>query len=56
MLQQDKVLKKKKLAAQKKADREAKKAQVTVKTLASSVNKNSPGNVQKSRIYNSFFK
>ena len=36
----------------KKADKEAKKAQVTAKALPSQVNKNSPGGVQKSRIYN----
>lgn len=47
-----KCYKKRKFAAQKKADREAKKAQVTAKALASQVNKNPLGGVQKSRIYN----
>ena len=52
IVRQEKVLKKKELAAQKKADREAKKAQITSKVLLSQVNKNPPGGVQKSRMYN----
>ena len=52
IVRQKEVLKKKELAAQKKADREAKKAQVTAKAFSSRINKNLPGGVQKSRIYN----
>ncbi len=40
----------KELTVQNKVDKEAKKAQVTGKTLASEVNKNPPGGVQKSCI------
>ncbi len=50
ILRQEGVLKKKELAVQKDADGEAKKTQVTVKLLANEVHKNSPGDVQKTRI------
>lgn len=50
ILRQEGVLKKKELAVQKDADGEAKKTQVTVKLLANQVHKNSPGDVQKTRI------
>lgn len=50
------MLKKKKLTAQKKADRGATKAQVTAKAFSSRINKNLPVGTQKSCIYNWFFK
>ena len=40
------MLKKKELAVQKKADREAKKAQITAKTFFNWINKNPPDGVQ----------
>lgn len=51
IVRQEEVLKKRDLAVQKKAEREAKKAQLAAEKLASQVNKNSPGGVQKSRKY-----
>lgn len=44
-------MKKKELAAQKKAEREAKKAHLVAEKLATQVKKNPPGGVQKSRQY-----
>lgn len=49
-------VKEKELAAKKKTDRKAKKVQVTIKTLASQVNKNLLIGIQKSCMYNRFFK
>ena len=54
IVQQEKVLKKKKLAGKKKPDREAKKTQVTAKALASQVNKDLTGSVQESRTSTDF--
>ena len=51
IVRQEEVLKKKELAAQKKADREAKKTQVTAKAFSSQRNKNLSDGVQKSRMY-----
>ena len=48
------MLKKEKIGGTKKADREAKKAQDIAKALASQVNKNPPGGIQKSCMYNDF--
>ena len=50
------MLKKKELTAQKKVDKKAKKAQVTVKAFFSWINKNLSGGIQKSRMYNWFLK
>lgn len=51
IVRQEEVLKKRELAAQKKAEREAKKAHLAAEKLATQVNKNPPGGVQKSHKY-----